>query len=85
MAINKNKAFTIIELVVAVALLVMLVGLSSVVFSTTVKAHRQANATIEITRKLNAIKTQLDTDFRGLRKDFFAGRPLVSIYLPKVN
>ena len=69
MAKQKNKAFTIVELIVAVALLVMLVGLSSVVFSTTVKAHRKAVATIEITRKLNALTTQLDADFRGLRKD----------------
>jgi len=66
---QKNKAFTIIELVVAVGLLVMLVGLSSVVFSTTVKAHRKAMATIEITRNLCVLTDQLNADFRGLRKD----------------
>ena len=66
---NKNKAFTIVELVVAMALLVMLVGLSSVVFSTTVKAHRKAVATIEITRNLRVLAEQLNADFRGLRKD----------------
>ena len=66
---DKNKAFTIVELVVAVALLVMLVGLSSVVFSTTVKAHRKAMATIEITRNLRVLTEQLNADFQGLRKD----------------
>jgi len=67
--VDKNKAFTIVELVVAMGLLVMLVGLSSVVFSTTVKAHRKATATIEITRNLRVVTEQLNADFRGLRKD----------------
>ena len=50
-------------------LLVMLVGLSSVVFSTTVKAHRKASATIEIMRNLRVLTEQLNADFRGLRTD----------------
>jgi type II secretory pathway pseudopilin PulG len=66
--IRKN-AFTIVELIVAMGLLVMLVGLSSVVFSTTVKAHRKASATIEITRNLRVLTEQLNADFRGLRAD----------------
>lgn len=66
---KKNNAFTIVELVVAMGLLVMLVGLSSMVFSSSVKAHRKAAATIEITRNLRVITEQLTADFRGLRKD----------------
>lgn len=58
-----------VELVVAMGLLVMLVGLSSMVFSTSVKAHRKAAATIEISRNLRVITEQLTADFRGLRKD----------------
>ncbi len=77
---DKNKAFTVIELLVAMGLLVILMGLSSVVFSTTVRSHRMAMATIEITRKLNAITNQLNADFRGLRNDapmmvWFDSRP----------
>jgi type II secretory pathway pseudopilin PulG len=68
-SVVKKNAFTIIELIVAMGLLVMLVGLSSVVFSTTVKAHRKATATIEITRNLRVLTEQLNADFRGLRKD----------------
>ncbi len=64
-----NNAFTLVEMLVAMTLLVILVGLSSVVFSTTVRTHRTAMATIEITQKLNAITSQLNMDFMGLRKD----------------
>lgn len=64
-----RRGFTIVELLVAMGLLVILVGLSSVVFSTTVKSHRTAMATIEITRKLNAVTNQLNADFDGLRKE----------------
>ncbi len=69
MAKNYNKAFTIVELLVAIALLVILVALSSVVFTTTVKAHRKATASIEITRNLRVLTDQLNTDFQGFRKE----------------
>lgn len=68
-SVDKKNAFTIVELLVAMALLVILLGLSGMVFSTTVKAHRTAGATIEITRNLRAITDQLNSDFQGLRKD----------------
>ena len=66
---TKNNAFTIIELLVAMTLLVILVGLSSAVFSLTVKSQRSATASIEITRSLRVLTDQLNADFRGLRKD----------------
>lgn len=69
MAKKKNNAFTIVELLVAMTLLVILLGLSGMVFNTTVAAHRAAGATIEITRNLRAITEQLNADFQGLRKD----------------
>lgn len=69
MTIKKKNAFTIVELLVAMTLLVILVALSSVVFSSSVKAYRKAVATIEITHHLNTITTQLNQDFRGLRRD----------------
>jgi type II secretory pathway pseudopilin PulG len=68
-SVVKNKAFTIVELLVAMGLLVMLLTLSGLVFSTTVEAHRKAGASIDISRNLRAVTDQLNTDFRGLRKD----------------
>ncbi|MBN1124241.1 MAG: prepilin-type N-terminal cleavage/methylation domain-containing protein [Sedimentisphaerales bacterium] len=66
---GKNKAFTIIELLVAMALLTALLLVSGMVFKMAVDAHRRASATTEIMRKLRAITDQLDNDFAGLRKD----------------
>jgi len=64
-----KKAFTIIELLVAMALLAMLIAISGMVFSTAVKAHRTANAAAEVAAKLFALTDQLNRDFQGLRKD----------------
>jgi prepilin-type N-terminal cleavage/methylation domain-containing protein len=64
-----RQGFTIVELLVAMSLLVMLLGLSGMVFNTTVAAHRAAGATIDVSRNLRAITDQLNRDFRGLRKD----------------
>jgi type II secretory pathway pseudopilin PulG len=68
-SVVKNNAFTIVELLVAMGLLVMLLTLSGLVFSTTVEAHRKAGASIDISRNLRAVTDQLGTDLRGLRKD----------------
>lgn len=61
--------FTIMELLVAMALLMILVAISGVVFRVAVNAYRTAVATSEILRKYRAIVDQLDADFSGLRKD----------------
>jgi type II secretory pathway pseudopilin PulG len=66
---TKNNAFTIVELLVAMSLLVILLGLSGMVFKTTVSAHRAAGATIDVSRNLRAVTEQISTDLRGLRKD----------------
>jgi prepilin-type N-terminal cleavage/methylation domain-containing protein len=63
-----NKAFTIIELLVAMALLVAMLAISGMVFKMAVDAHRRADATGQVTRKLRAIVNQLDADFRGLNE-----------------
>ncbi len=63
-----NKAFTIIELLVAMALLVAMLAISGMVFKMAVDAHRRAEATGEVTRKLRSIVNQLDADFRGLNE-----------------
>lgn len=64
-----NKAFTILELLVAMALLVAMMAVSGLVFKMAIDAHRRAEATSELTRRLRAIVNQLDADFKGLRTD----------------
>ena len=64
-----NKAFTIIELLIAMALVVILVAISSVIFASAVRAHRTADSTIEISRRAEVIAQQLNSDVRGLRTD----------------
>ena len=64
-----NKAFTILELLVAMGLLVAMLAISGMVFKMAVDAHRRAEATGEVTRRLRAIVNQLDADFRGLRTE----------------
>jgi prepilin-type N-terminal cleavage/methylation domain-containing protein len=65
----KKKAFTIIELLVAMALLTMMMAISAMVFSSAVKAYRTANATTEIMSRMRNLTEQLDSDLRGLRKE----------------
>ena len=64
-----KKAFTIVELLVAIGLMAVLLSISGIIFKTAVDAHRKAQATAEITQKLRAITDQLNTDFMSVRKD----------------
>lgn len=64
-----KKAFTIIELLVAIGLLAGLLAASGIIFKSAIDAQRAATATAEITRKLRTITDQLTADFQGLRKD----------------
>jgi type II secretory pathway pseudopilin PulG len=66
-----KKAFSIIELLVGMALLTILIAISGIVFSAAVKMHRTAGATAEIATKLRVMKQQLDADFGSghLQKD----------------
>ncbi len=63
--LRTDKAFTLIELVVAVALLAMVLGFASVIFRVSIEAYRTAGANTEIMQKLRAITDQLNTDFKG--------------------
>ena len=63
-----RKAFTIVELLVAIGLFGILLTASGIIFATAVDAHRTAEATTEIAQKLAAITDQLSADFRGIRK-----------------
>jgi prepilin-type N-terminal cleavage/methylation domain-containing protein len=64
-----KKAFTIIELVVAVALLAMVFLFAGTIFKVSINAYRTAGANAEIMQKLRAITNQLNRDFEGLQKD----------------
>lgn len=66
---RNNKAFTLIELLVAIGILAIVMSFVSVIFRVSIGAHRTAIANAEIMQKLRAITDQLNTDFKGLRKD----------------
>ncbi|MHC4596559.1 MAG: PulJ/GspJ family protein [Planctomycetota bacterium] len=81
--LRTNKAFTLIELVVAIGILAIVLSFASVIFRVSINAHRTAIANSEIMQKLRAITNQLNTDFKGLRKDgeifvAWSARPQVS-------
>jgi type II secretory pathway pseudopilin PulG len=61
--------FTLIEIVVAIGILVMVMGFAGVIFQRSIGSYRAAMAQDEIMTKLRVITEQLDSDFRGLRKD----------------
>ena len=64
-----KKAFTLIELMVGVALLAMVLAFTSVIFKVSIESYRQGSANMEIMQKLRAITDQLNSDFKGLQKD----------------
>jgi prepilin-type N-terminal cleavage/methylation domain-containing protein len=64
-----KKGFTLIELVVAVALLSMVLSFAGVIFNVSIDSQRTAKANAEIMRNLRAITDQLNTDFAGIRTD----------------
>jgi len=64
-----KKAFTLIELMVAVGLLALILSFSGVVFNASIETYRTAAASAEIMRKFRAITDRLDADFEGLLRD----------------
>ena len=64
-----KKAFTLIELLVAIGILAVVMSFASVIFKVSIGAHRTTIANAEIMQKLRVITNQLNTDFKGLRKD----------------
>ena len=63
------KAFTLIEILVALALVAIMLAISTVVFKKAVETQRVSSATAEISSKLNVITAQLKRDLDGIRKD----------------
>jgi prepilin-type N-terminal cleavage/methylation domain-containing protein len=67
--LRTNKAFTLIELLVAIGILAVVMSFASMIFKVSIGAYRTTIANAEIMQKLRAITNQLNTDFKGLRKD----------------
>ena len=67
--LRTKKGFTLVELLVAIGLLALVISFAGVIFRVSINAHRTAIANSEIMQKLRAITNQLDSDFKGLRKD----------------
>ncbi len=64
-----RKAFTLIELMVALGIMALILSFAGVIFRVCIDSHRMALANAEIMQKFRAITEQLETDLRGLRKD----------------
>jgi prepilin-type N-terminal cleavage/methylation domain-containing protein len=60
-----RKAFTLIELVVALGVLAIILSFASVIFRVSIDAQRLAMANAEIMQKFRVITQQLDADFSG--------------------
>ncbi|MHC4622100.1 MAG: hypothetical protein ACYTEQ_30555 [Planctomycetota bacterium] len=64
-----KKAFTTIELVVAVGILAMVLSFAGLIFKISVESQQVAAANAEIMQKLRTLTNQLTADFKALRKD----------------
>ncbi|MDO8303865.1 MAG: type II secretion system protein [Sedimentisphaerales bacterium] len=64
-----NRAFTITELMIAVAMMAVVLAGTGYIFKVAINAQRTANATTEIMRNLRGITDQLENDFSGRRTD----------------
>lgn len=64
-----KRAFTLVELMVAVGLLALILSFAGIVFNASIETYRTAAANAEIMRKFRAITDRLDADFHGLCRD----------------
>jgi type II secretory pathway pseudopilin PulG len=68
-SVIRRQGFTLIEIVVAIGLMIIMVLFTGSIFKAAIGSYRTAMAQAEIMRKLRVITQQLDSDFRGLRRD----------------
>ncbi|MBN2131949.1 MAG: type II secretion system protein, partial [Sedimentisphaerales bacterium] len=64
-----RKAFTLIEMVVALGILALVLSFAGIIFQVSIDSHRMALANAEIMQKLRVITEQLEADLGGLNKD----------------
>jgi type II secretory pathway pseudopilin PulG len=79
-----KKAFTIMELMVAVGLMAAVLAGSGYIFKVAIDAKRTAGATAEIMRNLRGITDQFDRDFRGAPFEVGTG-PWIYFYVASKN
>jgi prepilin-type N-terminal cleavage/methylation domain-containing protein len=60
-----RKAFTLLEMVVALAILAVIMSFAGFIFRVSVGSQRMAMANAEVMQKLRIITEQLDADFKG--------------------
>jgi prepilin-type N-terminal cleavage/methylation domain-containing protein len=65
----RSRGFTLIELVVSIGILALVMSFAGLIFRVSIDSQRFSIANAEIMQKLRAITTQLNADFKGLRKD----------------
>ncbi len=65
-----RKAFTLIELVVAIGVLAMVLSFASAIFKISIDSQRTAIANAEIMQKLRTITDQLDADFKSVMYEY---------------
>lgn len=64
-----KKGFTLIEVIVAIAILAMMLGFAGVIFNISINSHRTVGASTEIMQTFRAITSQLKMDFAGIRNN----------------
>lgn len=64
--LQNRKAFTLIELVVAIGILSMVLSFAGVIFRVSIDSQRAAIANADIMHKLRAITDQLNSDFKSI-------------------
>jgi prepilin-type N-terminal cleavage/methylation domain-containing protein len=64
-----RKAFTLLEMVVALGILALILSFAGVIFRVSIASQRLALANAEIMQKYRTITSQLDEDLRGLCRD----------------
>jgi prepilin-type N-terminal cleavage/methylation domain-containing protein len=69
----RRRGFTLAELMVSVGVLLVLLMMVSMIFSTATQASSKATANNEICARLRTLERQLRNDFNGLQKDAFIG------------
>lgn len=65
-----RKAFTLIELIVALGILAVVLSFAGLIFRVSIDSHRMALANAEIMQKLRIITEQLDQDFKNARFEY---------------
>ncbi len=68
-----RKAFTLIELIVAIGILAVVISFAGLIFRVSIASHRTALANSEIMQNLRVITEQLDTDFKSSLFEYSGG------------